>query len=212
MHKTALVVAALTAFAAPAQALTVFSDNFDAENGGLTALHHTGFANFTTVGSVDIVKSGAYGITCSGSCVDLVGSPGAGALVSNFFNYAAGDKITLSFDLGGSQRLAATSLSKFEFQMTSTTDGFFADAFSLLSNDPFATYSYSFTASAAGLLQFAFSSPGKPGKGTVGPLLDNVVLDITSAVPEPTTWAMMIGGLALVGVSLRRRKTAVSFV
>jgi hypothetical protein len=209
MHKTALVVAALTAFAAPAQALTVFSDNFDTENGGHTALNYSGFANFTTVGSVDIVKSGAYGITCSGSCVDLVGSPGAGALVSDFFNYSAGDKITLSFDLGGSQRLAATSLSKFVFEMTSTTDGFFADAFSLLSNDPFATYSYSFTASAAGLLQFAFSSPGK---GTVGPLLDNVVLDITSAIPEPTTWAMMIGGLALVGVSLRRRKTTVSFV
>jgi hypothetical protein len=209
MHKTALVVAALTAFAAPAQALTVFSDSFDTENGGHTALNYSGFANFTTVGSVDIVKSGAYGITCSGSCVDLVGSPGAGALVSDFFNYSAGDKITLSFDLGGSQRLAATSLSKFVFEMTSTTDGFFADAFSLLSNDPFATYSYSFTASAAGLLQFAFSSPGK---GTVGPLLDNVVLDITSAIPEPTTWAMMIGGLALVGVSLRRRKTTVSFV
>jgi hypothetical protein len=31
------------------------------------------------------------------------------------------------------------------------------------------------------------------------------------AVPEPATWAMMIGGLGLVGMSMRRRKTAVSF-
>jgi hypothetical protein len=33
------------------------------------------------------------------------------------------------------------------------------------------------------------------------------------AVPEPTTWAMMIGGLGLVGLQMRRRrgKTAVSF-
>lgn len=30
-------------------------------------------------------------------------------------------------------------------------------------------------------------------------------------VPEPTTWAMMVGGLALVGASMRRRKVAVSF-
>jgi hypothetical protein len=30
-------------------------------------------------------------------------------------------------------------------------------------------------------------------------------------VPEPATWAMMIGGLALVGASMRRRRTAVSF-
>ncbi len=31
------------------------------------------------------------------------------------------------------------------------------------------------------------------------------------AVPEPATWAMMIGGLALAGLQMRRRKTAVSF-
>lgn len=31
------------------------------------------------------------------------------------------------------------------------------------------------------------------------------------AVPEPATWAMMIGGLGIVGMSMRRRKTAVSF-
>ncbi len=31
------------------------------------------------------------------------------------------------------------------------------------------------------------------------------------AVPEPASWALMIGGLGLVGVSMRRRKTAISF-
>jgi len=30
-------------------------------------------------------------------------------------------------------------------------------------------------------------------------------------VPEPATWAMMIGGFALVGAAARRRRTAVSF-
>ena len=34
---------------------------------------------------------------------------------------------------------------------------------------------------------------------------------VTNAVPEPATWAMMMGGLALVGLSMRRRKTTVSF-
>jgi len=32
-----------------------------------------------------------------------------------------------------------------------------------------------------------------------------------AAVPEPATWALMIAGMALVGTSLRRRKTNVSF-
>ena len=30
-------------------------------------------------------------------------------------------------------------------------------------------------------------------------------------IPEPTSWAMMIGGLGLAGMQMRRRKTAVSF-
>jgi hypothetical protein len=33
----------------------------------------------------------------------------------------------------------------------------------------------------------------------------------TGAVPEPASWAMMIGGLALVGGAMRRRKAAVRF-
>ncbi len=40
--------------------------------------------------------------------------------------------------------------------------------------------------------------------------IDNLSI-LKGAVPEPTTWAMMIGGLALVGVQMRRRKTIVSF-
>jgi len=34
---------------------------------------------------------------------------------------------------------------------------------------------------------------------------------LAAPVPEPATWAMMIGGLALVGSSMRRRKVKVSF-
>lgn len=33
----------------------------------------------------------------------------------------------------------------------------------------------------------------------------------TSAVPEPASWALFIGGFGLIGTAMRRRKTAVSF-
>ena len=45
-----------------------------------------------------------------------------------------------------------------------------------------------------------------------GIYLDNItVFDVTApgAVPEPTTWALMISGFGLAGAALRRRRTAV---
>jgi hypothetical protein len=209
MRKIALVLTALTVFAAPAHAAIVFSDNFDTENGGAgaTALNYTGFANFIVDGQVDLVKSGDYGITCSGSCVDLDGSSGPGQLLSSsIFNYGANKKITLSFDLGGSQRVA-NGVDAFQFAFFTSSDGVLAGGFDVGSGDPFQNFSYSFISSTAGSLQFAF---GTSSKDNIGPLLDNVVLDI-SPVPEPATWAMMIGGFALIGASMRRRKTAISF-
>jgi len=38
--------------------------------------------------------------------------------------------------------------------------------------------------------------------------LDNVSM---TAVPEPATWALLIAGFALVGISMRRRRTTISF-
>jgi hypothetical protein len=71
-------------------------------------------------------------------------------------------------------------------------------------------FSYTFTAPVTSnfyLLNFAFVSGKTPAKDV---LLDAV--SISNAVPEPATWAMMIGGFALAGMAMRRRRTAVSFV
>ncbi|HWJ69561.1 MAG TPA: THxN family PEP-CTERM protein [Sphingobium sp.] len=52
----------------------------------------------------------------------------------------------------------------------------------------------------------------KENATNVAELRGQVVLrSVAGAVPEPTTWAMMISGFAIAGASLRRRKTAVSF-
>lgn len=45
-----------------------------------------------------------------------------------------------------------------------------------------------------------------PGTGTLIALVDS---SFPTAVPEPATWAMMLGGFGLVGASLRRRSRSV---
>jgi hypothetical protein len=34
---------------------------------------------------------------------------------------------------------------------------------------------------------------------------------VNGAVPEPASWAMMIGGFGMVGAAMRRRRTAIRF-
>ena len=41
--------------------------------------------------------------------------------------------------------------------------------------------------------------------------IDDVRFGLSRAVPEPASWAMMIGGFALVGAGMRRRKAAIRF-
>ena len=45
-----------------------------------------------------------------------------------------------------------------------------------------------------------------------GSQVDNVVLDIQSAVPEPSTWAMMLLGFGSIGYSMRRRRKSGAMV
>jgi hypothetical protein len=42
--------------------------------------------------------------------------------------------------------------------------------------------------------------------------LDNLMLSVASTVPEPTTWAMMILGLGLVGATLRHRRAGLRLI
>jgi len=62
----------------------------------------------------------------------------------------------------------------------------------------------------AGNIYLAAELGEGPGGGTAA--LIGLTLGQQAAVPEPSTWAMMIGGFALVGSTMRRRAHRVSFV
>lgn len=154
--------------------------------------------NVNGLPSVDLVSAvNPYGITTfSGNSVDLDGSTGgghtpAGQLVS--FASFTGD-FFLSFALSGNQRTTLGS---------STTISLDGQSFTITPTDNlWHVYSLSFKGVTDGVLSFTGSGPSNQQ----GNLLDSVVL---TAVPEPSTWAMMIFGFAGVGyLAYRRRNQA----
>ena len=236
--KFALVFAATAAalsMASVASATTLYSNNFDAENGGATALNYTGFSGLTvTGGTVDVVKSGDFGIACaggSGSCVDLDGSTRTdGTITTGFYSFNAGERVTFSFDLSGNQRLggsddfsagfsfgAATLLSTYDLGGTWGPATVFTNVTtssvntsSSLSGNAFRNYSISFQAGQSGTVSAHLSSINS--NDNVGAVADNLVLDLAGrgGVPEPATWGMMIIGFGAAGSMIRRRKAALT--
>jgi len=75
----------------------------------------------------------------------------------------------------------------------------------------------SFAVGADGILLLQFydsfddSSVAPDGLWTQGTLTFTYTSTATPGVPEPATWAMLIGGFALVGASMRRRATTVAY-
>ncbi len=224
-----LAACAAIAVATPASAAQVFSDGFegDAPGIGLTTLTNwiITSGNNPTGGTVDIVAaSNPYGITvtspASGNVLDLDGTPGPAAIYSKqLFNFNAGDTVTFSFDVGGSQRAVASDEFFAGLFVNPALVGYFTgtgytSSPSLFSNQltdslllggvgtPFTTSSISFQAIGAGSVQMAFYTTSGDN---VGPLIDNVRLDI-AAVPEPATWALMLIGFAFVGGAMRSRR------
>ena len=69
-----------------------------------------------------------------------------------------------------------------------------------------ALLSFAHTSSTLTLSIFAYGA-GWQGSSDESWGIDDLTIDVTSAgVPEPATWAMMIGGIGFAGGSLRRRK------
>ena len=232
MQKLILTALAAVACSAPASAAVVYSNNFNAENGGNTALNYNSFNGLSvTNGTVDLVKSGDFGIICaggSGACVDLDGSTGdAGLTSSGSYAFAKGERVSLSFLFSGNQRgVLPNDFFRTRFNFTPNTAGTFksnsttfgpttygtfgnvpafrVDIFNIPPSFAMTDFTFIFEAFTPGSLTFSFEDFGNDN---VGVIIDNVSLDI-SAIPEPASWAMMIAGFGLVGLGLRRRATS----
>ena len=204
MKNSTIVCAALSmllACAGSSSAALIFSDNFDAENGGDGALNYTGFANWTvTEGAVDLIPVGTHWDLQPGPglFLDMDGSSGAaGTIESIALNLNPGQYV-LSFEVAGNQRTLDTD------SMDVSLGGLFADTVSLGGSAPWGPYSSGIiNVGAPTSVSISFAATGRDN---VGLLIDNVSLNSIDVIPAPG--AILLGsiGAALVGW-LRRRRT-----
>lgn len=187
-------IAAALLCASAAQAAPVFFDNFDTDT---LALNATNFQGGWAVagGTVDVIGApNSFDLLPgNGRYVDLDGSTGRAGLLFNSVALSSGVTYKLSFDLAGNNRGAGNDTVEVGF-------GSGSQIFTRSAADGFQTFSLTYTASSNGLVGFSFADQGRDNQGA---LLDNVTI---TAVPEPETYGMLLGGLALLGVVARRRR------
>lgn len=183
----AIAFLVLGAVSANAAVITSFSETFDSEPG---VLNHNAFAQFNvTNGTVDVVPVGsAFNFyPGNGNYVDLDGSTNDAGVLTTNDTFAAGT-YTLTFELGGSTRGDSNTVL--------VTLGSFSTSITLASNAGLTFQSFTF-ATTGGNLSFSNN-----GGDNLGLLLDDVGV---AAVPEPSTWAMIILGFGGVGAMAYRR-------
>lgn len=141
--------------------------------------------------------AGATGNLTFGGTLDLAGlASGTGGLLFDLDTTAASDKVTLS---AGALSIGSGTLNFNDFAFT-TLGGFGVGTYTLFDTNTsiVGTLGTNLTGTIGGLdAALAFADGGQ-----------DLVLTVTSSIPEPSTYAALIGTLALAGAVWRRRAVA----
>jgi choice-of-anchor C domain-containing protein len=203
MRKLLLGLSAVALLPAAGQAASITNGSFeDGTNPGSFSTVAAGQTNITgwsvTSGSVDYI--GSYWQASDGvRSVDLSGAS-IGTLAQTVAGLTNGASYRVTFDVARNPDGGLTPRTG-TFSAGGQSFGFaYTDATSTRADMKWQTVSYVFTAGGTDAL-ISFSSDASGGC-CFGPALDNVRI---AAVPEPATWAMMLGGFGLLGAATRRR-------
>lgn len=194
------------ALASPAAAVTNLVTNGIFENGLAGWTETDGNANSTVllIGASDPVSTNPSP-DAAGSTAAIFQTDTGFNVLSQGVSLIAGHTYSVGFDYVGA---GYQNPNRFAFSLTLDGQTLTTLGSSTVSNTQWATTDLLTTATSTGIsnLAFVFNGYGNYAKDIA---IDRVYLiDTTSAVPEPATWAMMIGGFGMVGAALRRKRRA----
>lgn len=216
MHNNQRILALLASIAlglvsAPASAVLIFSDNFDADVAGLNA--PGGLINWTIDnGTVDVINSGSFSIDCvggTGKCIDMDGSTGNGGRIisKQAFTVLPGETWSLAGLISGNQRNSAVDTWIAGFLDATTLATVASSSSTVTGTDAFATRDLTVVLGSPTTVRVFFEDPGSDN---IGFILDNVSLECrggacaSASVPEPGMLALL--GAGLMGFALNRRR------
>jgi len=207
--KNALCISALIA-ASPAAAVTNLVTNGSFEQ-GRTGWTEVDGANPNSsvlfVGANDPITTNPSP-DAAGSLAAIFQTDTGFNILSQAVSLIAGHTYSLGFDYIGA---GYQNPNRYAFTLTLDGQPLTTLTPDIVSNSQWATAALSTTATSTGAatLGFVFNGYGNYSKDIA---IDRVYLIDTSAVPEPATWAMTIGGFGLIGAALRRkRRTGAAF-
>ncbi len=216
---------ALIAAAAPATAANlVVNGSFDADatatkigfQGNVTGWSGGGGLTFLAPpGSADDLNQylavyGPFPVTSpdGGNFILADGDPNyAGAFSQTISGLTIGQNYTLNFYQAAGQQAGFGGPTTERWSVSFGGDNWLSNEFQLPQGGvgPWQAQSHTFTATATSQV-LSFLASGTPGGAPPISFLDGVSLE--AAVPEPATWALMLGGFGLVGGAMRRRTVA----
>jgi len=199
VHSIVLGVLMLVMFAQGGQAATIFSDNFNGENGGAGALNYNGFSQWNVSGgAVDLIGNSFFDFyPGNGLYVDLDGTMFQSGQFSSIPIALTGGTYMLQFSLGGSQRGDTNTVQV-------SLGSFYTESFTLGSSAALTVITRFITVGGPASASLTFQNAGGDN---IGLILDDVNLSTTEIRNVPETASLTLLAMGLAGIGMLRPRS-----